>query len=262
MRCKRSSVKYRDCWVDAYCDCNSTNALSRQSWHITKYRDRLTRWRAFRAARVTETARKTLGTLIGDLLGSYVVVNGDQTAPKDTINSSEDTASFSFRMQLGLSDIDFARTEAELRELVLLRNSLVHHFIEEHGLLELGGCRGAHEALLAAYSRIDQHFEQLRGWAEHMEQSRRLADAFVRSNEFRDLSHQWQCPGRQGGWVCRRHRTRSLREAAKELAVDGWASITEAVSGLPSGSQNSYLRNMAAVGARSCMNRALSRFVT
>ncbi len=91
---------------------------------------------AIRAARVTETARKTLGTLIGDLLGSYVVVNGDQTAPKDTINSSEDTASFNFRMQLGLSDIDFARTETELRELVLLRNSLVHHFIEEHESFE------------------------------------------------------------------------------------------------------------------------------
>ena len=182
---------------------------------------------AIRAARVTETARKTLGTLIGDLLGSYVVVNGDQTAPKDTINSSEDTASFSFRMQLGLSDTDFARTETELGELVLLRNSLVHHFIEDHDLWSLEGCRGAHGALLAAYSRIDQHFEQLRGWAEHMEQSRRLADAFVRSNEFRDLVINGIAPDGKVDWFAA-GIVRALREAAKELAVDGWASITEA----------------------------------
>ena len=145
---------------------------------------------------------------------------------------------------------------------MLLRNSLVHHFIDEHDLWSLEGCRGAHKALLAAYSRIDQHFEQLRGWAEHMEQSRRLADAFVRSKEFRDLVINGIAPDGKVDWSAA-GIVRALREAAKELAVDGGHLLRRLASGLPSGSRNSYLQNMdAAVGVRSCMNRALSRFVT
>jgi hypothetical protein len=182
---------------------------------------------AIRAARVAETARKTLGTLIGDLLGSYVVIHGNEPPPEDTINSSEDTASFSFRTQLGLSETDFARTENDLKELVTLRNSLVHHFIDEHDLWSLEGCRIAQDALLAAYSRIDQHFEQLRGWAEHMEQTRRLTDAFVRSNEFRDLVINGIAPGGKVDWSAA-DIVRALRQAAETLAVDGWASIAEA----------------------------------
>lgn len=180
-----------------------------------------------RAALVAETARKTLGTLIGDLLGSYVVVNGDETPPRDTIAPSESTASFGFRMQLGLSDADFARTENELRELVALRNSLVHHFIDQYDLWTLDGCRDAHDALVAAYSRIDQHFEQLRGWAEHMEQTRRLAEAFVRSNEFRDLVVNGIAADGKVDWSAA-GIVAALRKAATAVAVDGWASITEA----------------------------------
>lgn len=182
---------------------------------------------AIRMARVNETERKTLGTLVGDLLGSYVVANEVDTLHKTAANSPEDTDSFSFRTHLSLSDADFTRAENELKELVLLRNNLVHHFIDQHNLWSLEGCRDAHDALIAAYSRIDQHFEQLRGWAEHMEQCRRLAVAFVQSDEFRDLvvngialdgAVDWRTAG----------IVRALREAAGELAVDGWVSIAEA----------------------------------
>ncbi len=182
---------------------------------------------AIRAARVNETARKTLGTLVGDLLGSYVVTNEVGTSLKTAADSSEDTDSFSFRMHLGLSDADFARTENELKELVLLRNSLVHHFIDQHNLWSLDGCRDAHDALVAAYSRIDQHFEQLRGWAEHMEQCRRLAAAFVLSDEFRDLVINGIAPDGTVDWLTA-GIVRALREAVSELAVDGWVSIAEA----------------------------------
>jgi hypothetical protein len=182
---------------------------------------------ANRAARVTETARKTLGTLVGDLLGSYVVASESSTSPKAMSYSAKDTASVSFRMHLSLSEADFARTENELRELVLLRNSLIHHFIDQHDLWSLEGCHDARDALVAAYSRIDQHFEQLRGWAEHMEQCRRLAETFVRSDEFRDLVVNGIAPDGMVHWPAA-GIVSALRKAADELAVDGWASITEA----------------------------------
>ncbi len=182
---------------------------------------------AIRAARVTDTARKTLGTLVGDLLGSYVVARESSTPPETASISPEDIASVSFRMHLSLSEPDFARTESDLRELVLLRNNLVHHFIDQHDLWSLEGCHGAHDALVAAYSRIDQHFEQLRGWVEHMEQSRRLAAEFVQSNAFRDLVINGIAPDGMDYWPAA-GIVSALREAAEELAVDGWASVSGA----------------------------------
>lgn len=182
---------------------------------------------AIRAARVTETARKTLGTLIGDFLGSYLapIENGD--TPEDLPDCPAEPVMVSFRIGLSLSDTDFTRIENELRELVTLRNDLVHHFIDQHDLWSVDGCHRACDALVTAYSRIDQCFEQLRGWVEHMEQSRRLAAEFVQSDAFGDLIVNGVAPDSTVFWPAA-GIVRALREAASELAVDGWASIAEA----------------------------------
>tara|TARA_R110002124_G_scaffold25667_2_gene92676 strand:+ start:210 stop:908 length:699 start_codon:yes stop_codon:yes gene_type:complete len=175
------------------------------------------------------TARKTLGTLIGDLLGSYVVADENSISVDNEASSLDDVGSMRIRINLGLSAVDFARTERDLKELVQLRNTLVHHFIDQHDLWSMDGCHDAQDALIAAYSRIDQHFELLRGWAEKMEQSQRLASEFARSEAFRDLvvngialdgTVNWSDAG----------IVRALREAAAELAVDGWVSITHAAT--------------------------------
>lgn len=173
--------------------------------------------------RIADAASKTLGTLIGALLGSYVT-----TAEME--DDSEPDArggifSFKAKLNLRLSTEDYERSQSHLKELLLLRNNLVHHFIEQNDLWSLDGCRGAHEALAIAYNRIDQHFEQLRGWAEHMDQVRRLAAEFVQSEAFHDLVIHGIAPDGSVNWhaagiVC------TLREAAAELAVDGWTPVT------------------------------------
>ena len=112
-----------------------------------------------RATRIADNARKTLGNLVGDLIGSYVVTTEIGTPVEATTSSPDDIISFGMRMHLHLSDADFARTENELKELALLRNDLVHHFIDQHDIGSLDGCRSARDALVAAYSRIDQHRE-------------------------------------------------------------------------------------------------------
>lgn len=182
---------------------------------------------SIRAARVADTASKTLGTLVGNLLGSYVVTNEAETPAELTADAPEDVISFGMRMHLSMSAEDFARTENELKELVLLRNNLVHHFIDQHDLWSLDGCRGAHDALVAAYGRIDQHFEQLRGWAEHMDQARRLTAEFVQSDAFHDLVVNGIAPDGVVDWPAA-GIVRALREAAVELAVEGWAPVASA----------------------------------
>ena len=119
------------------------------------------------AERIADAANKTLGTLVGTLLGTYVTSGEqDEVAEPDT---PDNIISFKMKMSLRMSAEDFDTTQNDLKELVLLRNNLVHHFIDQHDLWSQDGCRGAQESLAAAYSRVDQHFEQLRGWAEHMD---------------------------------------------------------------------------------------------
>lgn len=115
---------------------------------------------------------------------------------------------------------------------MLLRNNLVHHFIDhqfidQHDLWSTDGCRSARDALVAAYHRIDQQFEQLRGWAEHMDQARRLVAELVQSDVFRDLVINGIAPDGTVDWPAA-GIVRARREAANELAVDGWTPVAAA----------------------------------
>lgn len=182
---------------------------------------------AIQAKRIDDTARKTLGFLVGDLLESYIVVDEIDPFENATINSPENVTTFSTQMKLGLSGADFAGIENGLKELVHLRNNLVHHFIDQHDLWSLDGCRGAKDALVAAYNSIDQHLEQLQGWAEDMQKARRQAAEFLDSDEGREFMVNGIAPDGTVYWPIA-GIVRALREAASELAIDGWTSVVEA----------------------------------
>ena len=178
-----------------------------------------------RAARMTATAGKTLGTIVGELLGSYVVPNEVDTPIPTSTDTSDGHISIGSRLQL--SDADFARTENDLRELVLLRNNLVHHFIDQHDIGTVDGCRGGRDALIEAYTRIDQHFEELRAWAKGMHDARRALAEVVQSDAFHELVVNGIRPDGTVFWPGA-GIVRALREAASELAVDGWTTVEEA----------------------------------
>jgi hypothetical protein len=180
-----------------------------------------------RAARVEDTFTKTLGTLVGRLFGSFIVTEGADTDADDTANEPVDVIHFAMRMQLSLSAEDYARTQSDLKELVRLRNNLVHHFIDQHDLWSIDGCLTARDALIAAYERIDKNYEQLRGWAEHMDQTRRLAAEFAQSDACYDLMVNGILPDGTVNWSAA-GIVRALREAANDLAVDGWTPVAAA----------------------------------
>ena len=68
-----------------------------------------------------------------------------------------------------------------------LRNNLVHHFIDQHDLWSIDGCRAAHDVLVAACERIGKHFEQLRGWTRHLDQLSQLSAEFLQSDDGYDF---------------------------------------------------------------------------
>lgn len=182
---------------------------------------------AIKSERMADTARKTLGTLVGDLFGSFIT-NKTDTFGDETDCLPEDVTSVGMRMSVQLSDTDFACTKNNLKELVLLRNNLVHHFIDQHNLQDLEGCRRAQDALIAAYNCIDQHLEQLREWANDMEKSRRMLAEFLHSGVVHELVVNGIAPDGTVAWPAA-GIVSALREAAVELAVDdGWASVADA----------------------------------
>lgn len=177
--------------------------------------------------RRAETARKTLGTLVGDLIGSNFISNKIDTPITTMDDSSVPAISIGMRMWLNLSDEDFARKEEELKELVRLRNDLVHHFISQHNIGTLEGCRRGRDALVTANDRIDKHDEELRTWAEDLVRMRRAFAGFLQSDVCHDLFVNGIMPDGTVQWPAA-GIVRSLRCAAGELAVDGWTRVNEA----------------------------------
>jgi hypothetical protein len=179
-----------------------------------------------RDARIQDAATKTLGTLIGRFLDDYLVTEGSEREILGD-NTPSDVISFGFRMNLQMTADDHARTRDSLKELVDLRNGLVHHFIEQYDLWQVDGCAAAREYLLTCYARIDGHYEQLRSWAEHMEQARQLAASFMQSSAYHDLVVNGIAPDGIVDWGAA-GCVSALREAIRALAVDGWASVDAA----------------------------------
>ena len=179
---------------------------------------------AILAARAADIADKTLGTLVGSFVGSCVVSNETSTSADFLAHAPDDVISIGMRVHVDMSAEDYVRIKDELKELVSLRNNLVHHFIDQYDLWSVDGCHRARDALIVAYSRIDQHYEQLRVWAEHMDQSRQTMATFFQSDVFHDLIINGIAPDGIVDWPMA-GIVHALREAANELTIDGWTPV-------------------------------------
>lgn len=180
-----------------------------------------------REQRINSTARKTLGSLIGELLGSYVVAGKVDPREETATSSPEALACFTMQFSLRFSNTDFARIEGELREMVDLRNNLVHHFIDQHDIGSSDGCRSAHDALVEAYSLIDRHYAQLREWAEDMEKTRLAVESALKSKVVKDFIINGIASGGTENWLAS-GVVSALREAFDALAHGGWAPVAAA----------------------------------
>src|SRR3546814_18391940 len=80
-------------------------------------------------ARRAETSDKTLGTLIGRLLGGYIIPEGVEHS-SGAEDSVEGSAHFNLRMHLSLPRDAYETLKVDLWEMVMLRNKLVHNFID------------------------------------------------------------------------------------------------------------------------------------
>ncbi len=169
--------------------------------------------------RIASLSFVTLGNLIGKLLSTFVTSNEMEDTAKPEL--PDNIISINIKMGLRISADDYDKMRIDLEELVLLRNKLVHHFIDQYDLWDLDGCRDAYDGLTTAYSRIHHHFEQLRSWARHIDQTRRRLAEFMQSDDYLNIlingraPHDWSMTG----------IVQALQQAAENLAVEGWTSL-------------------------------------
>jgi hypothetical protein len=174
------------------------------------------------ARRISETHRKTMGTLVGEVMGSFLVPAGQESLP----DADEDSPGYSvdLSLQIVFPAEEFSRIEAEHRDLVALRNSLVHHFLEEHDLRTEDGCLVAKQALTSAIERVSRADKELLSWATDMERTRATFAGALESPSVRD----WIVTGRHH-WPDTKI-VQALLDVATELAPGDWASVETAAT--------------------------------
>ncbi|NKI93504.1 OST-HTH/LOTUS domain-containing protein [Rhizobacter sp. SG703] len=185
---------------------------------------------AQRAARVEKFSDKSLGTLVKALFENYVVVKGTEKPVLDDAKIPTDRISMSFQFRMEMAEERRAEVKAAIDDLVLMRNELVHHLIERFDVWTDVGCVAAVEHLNRSYERIDRHYEELRKWAESMDDARTHATSFAQSEVFLDMVLNGIAPDGTSDWP---HTgiVRVLREAARaSAAAGGWTKLADATA--------------------------------
>ncbi|MCA3437553.1 MAG: OST-HTH/LOTUS domain-containing protein [Rhodobacter sp.] len=174
-----------------------------------------------------DTSQQTLGMLVRTFVGSVLVGGEPATPDDDNEDRASDPPSFRMRVRLGVGEEDLTTTEAELRELVQMRNDLIHHFMERHDLWTMEGCRSAQAELASICDRIGEHLVRLCEWAASIENALHQLEKHVRSNTFDDAVVNGINPDGSVFWPGA-GIVSALREASKTLAVDGWTKVAAA----------------------------------
>lgn len=185
------------------------------------------------ADRGAETARKTLGNLVKEFLATYAVTGKNGADDEGIPLPSGGGASLSISFHAEFPEAEYARLTNDLKELVALRNNLVHHFILQHDLWSTDGCRRAQNALNAAYGRIDQSLEMLRTLTEEKEAVRRMFAEYVQTEAFKDAFLNGILHGGVVAWPIARI-VGALREATLTMAIEGWTPLEKAIGWIAS----------------------------
>lgn len=161
----------------------------------------------------------TLGGLVGQMTGAFLVATGQpDNAPEQT------DAHVTLTTRIAFTPEAFAQVEAELRDLVALRNRLVHHFLDDHDLGSDIGRRKTKASLEDALRRITAADAHLRDWAADMGQVQTAMAETLAAPEVQEWLTKGRVPWAYTSIV------QALREASAELGAGGWTSVDAAVA--------------------------------
>jgi len=183
--------------------------------------------KSLQAQNASRLANKTLGKLVETLFETYVVNEKPPSLVLDDARLPADQIAFSFEYHLQMDEQRLVQVKTSIEELVSLRNDLVHHFIERFALWTNEGCSAALIDLHESYSRIDQHYLELREWALRMDQVRQMAESFVQSTAYQDYVVDGIAPDGSVDWEWA-GIVHLLKEALEKHSVGGWLRLDDA----------------------------------
>ena len=181
------------------------------------------------AERAAEVEKLTLGSLMKSLFGEVVVIEGRATDEPAREPPDPKTVTITTRHNIEMSEVGFVQMKAALKDLVDLRNDLVHHLIERFDLWSDEGCVAAGHHLQASYSRIDGHFAELRQWATSMDDARAMHASFMQTEVFQDFLVNGIAPDGTIDWPAA-GIVSVLREAGGERKHGDWTCLDDAVA--------------------------------
>lgn len=142
-----------------------------------------------RAAQHDAVATKTLGQVVGSLVGNYIVPTSNSPSSSNTDEPPANLTKPWVRMtsRIEFSEENFRRIEQSLATLVALRNDLVHHFLDKYDIKSESGCLAADVYLDDCFKLIDSTHEEMMQWARHSADTRAAMASFINSAEFEGL---------------------------------------------------------------------------
>lgn len=185
------------------------------------------------ANKSSAAAVKTMGQLVGEVTDKYFQPTLLESGEAQQDASDEDVEHpagwIRFQRSVRMPPEAHAQLTSELRELVELRNDLVHHFLEGQDLVTEEGCITADMYLQDCYAEIDRHLISLRGWAESSNEATRSMSAFMSSPEFKEFLLAEMAPSMAHREAALPSLIELLRRAEGEVAKDGWTPLSAAI---------------------------------
>ncbi|MCG7199639.1 OST-HTH/LOTUS domain-containing protein [Marinobacter pelagius] len=187
--------------------------------------------KSYHEIRKADLANKTLGQLIGQITGQYLLPSSSEEGFPDTPVDPEensDLAELQFRFTMPLSQENHDALRAELSEIVSIRNELVHHFLERFDLQDTGSCKDALNHLTSIKETVSHHFEKLQEWDSARNAAVQHALEFFDSVDLESLLNYGFCPGHPIVWG-NTTAVQLLKSAEAQLQSAGWTDLRMAL---------------------------------
>jgi hypothetical protein len=133
-----------------------------------------------RNAKVASVQKKTMGTLTDDVLTSA------RTTATFSMPSNDQQALVRFKYQIELNAEQYEALDSAFKELVSLRNELVHHFLERFDVRSAEGCAAADTHLDECSKIFDGHYLTLLSFTEASKLARAKLASVLETQEFAD----------------------------------------------------------------------------
>jgi|SRR5690554_6032108 len=175
---------------------------------------------------------KTLGQLIGEFTGNYLLTESEAESEPTTIDdplTEPQLPQFETRMSLMVRQEDYQALLDDLAFLVTTRNELVHHFVQRFPLTNQDSCQQAIDHLETVREMLKPQMERLHSWNNSRVSGFSMLKDALQSPQVKAWFQFGFIPGGDIDWPSARVVER-LKWAESIYGKNGWTDLKFAIS--------------------------------